>query len=237
MLIELSDGDARRALAALEIAVLSVAATTRRVDLEVAKQSVQQRILRFDPAGDDHYDVASAFIKSIRGSDPDASLYWLARMLESGEDPRFVARRLMIAASEDIGNADPQALLIAAAAFQATEMIGMPECRINLAQATTYLACSPKSNASYLAIDSALQDVRSKAILPVPVHLRDRHYKGAQRLGHGDNYQYPHDTAEGWCDQDYLGVPKTYYRPADRGCEAEFRQRLEELRERRSHST
>ena len=237
LLIELSDGDARRALAALEIAVLSVAATTRRVDLEVAKQSVQQRILRFDPAGDDHYDVASAFIKSIRGSDPDASLYWLARMLESGEDPRFVARRLMIAASEDIGNADPQALLIAAAAFQATEMIGMPECRINLAQATTYLACSPKSNASYIAIDSALQDVRSKSILPVPVHLRDRHYKGAQRLGHGDNYQYPHDTAEGWCDQDYLGVPKTYYRPADRGCEAEFRQRLEELRERRSHST
>ncbi len=236
LMIELSDGDARRALAALEIAVRSVASTTRRVDLKVAQQSVQHRILRFDPAGDDHYDVASAFIKSIRGSDPDASLYWLARMLESGEDPRFIARRLVIAASEDIGNADPQALLIATAAFQATETIGMPECRINLAQATTYLACSPKSNASYTAIDAALLDVRRKTVLPVPVHLRDRHYTGAQQLGHGDNYQYPHDADDGWCEQDYLGVSRTYYQPVDRGCEAVFRQRLQELRERRHQS-
>lgn len=236
LLVELSDGDARRALTALEIAVLSVAATTQQVDLEVAKESVQQRVLRFDPAGDDHYDVASAFIKSIRGSDPDASLYWLARMLESGEDPRFVARRLVIAASEDIGNADPQALLIATAAFQATETIGMPECRINLAQATTYLACAPKSNAAYTAIDAALQDVRSQTILPVPLHLRDRHYEGAKQLGHGDGYRYPHDAEDGWCSQDYLGVPKCYYEPVDRGHEAVFKERLQDLRQRREPS-
>ena len=236
LLAELSDGDARRALSALEIAVLSVATTTRKVDLKVAKESVQKRILRFDPAGDDHYDVASAFIKSIRGSDPDASLYWLARMLESGEDPRFIARRLVIAASEDIGNADPQALLIATAAFQATETIGMPECRINLAQATTYLACCPKSNAACTAIDAALQDVRSQAVLPVPMHLRDRHYEGAKQLGHGEHYQNPHETTDGWCEQDYLGVLKTYYLPADRGHEAAFRQHLHGLRNRREQS-
>ena len=236
LLVELSDGDARRALTALEIAVLSVTATTRKVDLEVAKESVQQRILRFDPAGDDHYDVASAFIKSIRGSDPDAALYWLARMLESGEDPRFVARRLVIAASEDIGNANPQALLIATAAFQATETIGMPECRINLAQATTYLACSPKSNASCTAIDAALHDVRTQTIQPVPIHLRDRHYQGAKQLGHGDNYQYPHDNDDGWSDQNYLGIAKTYYEPTDRGDEAVFRQRLQEFRRRQEQA-
>ncbi len=236
LLVELSDGDARRALSALEIAVLSVTATTQHVTADVARESVQQRILRFDPAGDDHYDVASALIKSIRGSDPDASLYWLARMLESGEDPRFIARRLVIAASEDIGNADPQALLIATAAFQATETIGMPECRINLAQAATYLACSPKSNASCTAIDSALHDVRTQSVLPVPLHLRDRHYRGAERLGHGDGYQYPHDAEDGWCDQDYLGVARTYYDPVDRGHEASFRQRLEELRRRREQA-
>ncbi|MCP4508725.1 MAG: replication-associated recombination protein A, partial [Fuerstiella sp.] len=181
----LSDGDARRALMALEIAVLSVAATTKNVDRTVAQESLQKRVIRFDPNGDDHYDVASAFIKSIRGSDPDASLYWLARMLEAGEDPRFIARRLVISASEDVGNADPQGLLIATAAFQATETIGMPECRINLAQATTYLACAPKSNAAYKAIDAALQDVRTNSVLPVPMHLRDGHYKGAEKLGHG----------------------------------------------------
>jgi len=233
LLVELSDGDARRALTALEIAVLSVAGTTRQVDLTVAQESVQQRILRFDPAGDDHYDVASAFIKSIRGSDPDASLYWLARMLESGEDPRFIARRLVIAASEDIGNADPQGLVIANAAFQATENIGMPECRINLAQATTYLACCPKSNASCTAIDAAIHDVRTQSVLPVPTHLRDGHYKGAEQLGHGANYRYPHEAPDGWCDQDYLGVEKTYYAPTDRGYESVIRKRLKELRQRR----
>ena len=211
LIATLSDGDARRALMALEIAVLSVATTTKNVDRTVAQESLQKRVIRFDPNGDDHYDVASAFIKSIRGSDPDASLYWLARMLESGEDPRFIARRLVISASEDIGNADPQGLLVATAAYQATETIGMPECRINLAQATTYLACAPKSNAAYKAIDAALQDVRTNSVLPVPMHLRDGHYKGAEKLGHGVGYQYAHDSDDGWVEQDYLGVPKQYY--------------------------
>ena len=194
---------------------------------------MQRRVVRFDPTGDDHYDVASAFIKSIRGSDPDAALYWLARMLESGEDPRFIARRLVIAASEDIGNADPMGLPIATAAYQATETIGMPECRINLAQATTYLACAPKSNASYVAIDAAIVDVRSNSLVPVPMHLRDGNYAGSKRLGHGVGYEYAHDAADGWVNQDYLGVEKQYYQPVDRGHEAELLRRLTDLRERR----
>lgn len=230
LIATLSDGDARRSLTSLEIAVLSVADTTRHVDLQVAKESLQKRVVRFDPNGDDHYDVASAFIKSIRGSDPDAALYWLARMLESGEDPRFIARRLVIAASEDIGNADPQGLLIATAAFQATETIGMPEVRINLAQATTYLACAPKSNASYKAIDAALNDVRTQSVLPVPMHLRDGHYKGSERLGHGKGYKYAHDSEDGFVEQDYLGVTKRYYEPVDRGRESEFLNWVNKLR-------
>ncbi|MFM7037375.1 MAG: replication-associated recombination protein A, partial [Planctomycetaceae bacterium] len=233
-LARLSDGDGRRALTALEIAVLSVARTTRHVDLAVAEESLQRRVIRFDPNGDDHYDLASAFIKSIRGSDPDAALYWMARMLESGEDPRFIARRLVIAASEDIGNADPRALPLAVAAWQAVETVGMPECRINLAQAVTFLACAQKSNAAYLAIDAALADVRQNSILPVPMHLRDGHYAGAARLGHGVGYQYSHDSPEGWTSQDYLGVPKQYYQPVDRGMESEFLKRLSDLRARRS---
>ncbi len=231
LIVTLSDGDARRSLTALEIAVLSVAGTTKEVDRAVAQESLQKRVIRFDPNGDDHYDVASAFIKSIRGSDPDASLYWLARMLEAGEDPRFIARRLVISASEDVGNADPQALLLATAAFQATETIGMPECRINLSQVTTYLACAPKSNAAYKAIDAALNDVRTQTVLPVPMHLRDRHYKGAERLGHGEGYQYAHDSVDGWVNQDYLGVAKQYYEPVDRGHESQFRQWVDKLRE------
>lgn len=230
----LSDGDARRALTALEIAVLSVAQDGRLVDAEAAQESLQRRVVRFDAGGDDHYDVASAFIKSIRGSDPDAALYWLARMLEAGEDPRFIARRLVIAASEDIGNADPVALMVASAAFQATESIGMPECRINLAQATTYLSCAEKSNASCLAIDAALHDLRTNPILPVPMHLRDGHYAGAERLGHGRGYVYPHDAPGGWVPQQYMGVEKIYYQPTDRGREAVFQKRLEEFRRRRS---
>ncbi len=210
VLARLSDGDARRALTALEIAVLSVARTTQHVDVTVAEESLQRRVIRFDPNGDDHYDLASAFIKSIRGSDPDAALYWMARMLESGEDPRFIARRIVIAASEDVGNADPRALPLAVAAWQAVETVGMPECRINLAQAVTFLACAQKSNAAYTAIDAALADVRQNSILPVPMHLRDGHYAGAERLGHGTGYQYAHDSADGWVSQDYLGVPKQY---------------------------
>jgi len=233
LIAELSDGDARRSLTSLEIAVLSVAESSRHVDVEVARESLQKRVVRFDPGGDDHYDVASAFIKSIRGSDPDAALYWLARMLESGEDPRFIARRLVISASEDIGNADPQGLLIATAAFQATETIGMPEVRINLAQATTYLACAPKSNAAYTAIDAALQDIRTQSVLPVPMHLRDGHYKGAERLGHGKGYRYAHDDERGFVEQDYLGVEKQYYHPVNRGRESEFRAWVEQLRQSR----
>lgn len=236
LIATLSDGDARRALTALEIAVLSVAENSCVVDREVAQESLQKRVVRFDPNGDDHYDVASAFIKSIRGSDPDASLYWLARMLESGEDPRFIARRLVISASEDVGNADPQALLIATAAFQATETIGMPEVRINLAQATTYLACAPKSNAAYKAIDAALQDVRTQSVLPVPMHLRDGHYKGAEKLGHGQGYRYAHDSEDGWVEQDYLGVQKQYYEPVDRGKEIEFRAWVDKLRQVQAES-
>lgn len=232
-LARLSDGDARRALTALEIAVLSVARTTKHVDQIVAEESLQRRVIRFDPNGDEHYDVASAFIKSIRGSDPDAALYWLARMLESGEDPRFIARRLVIAASEDIGNAEPQALPLAVAAWQAVETVGMPECRINLAQAVTFLACAPKSNAAYVAIDAAIADVRQNSILPVPMHLRDGHYPGAAKLGHGTGYQYAHDSPDGWVNQDYLGVEKHYYQPTSRGAEAELLKRLTELRNKR----
>tara|TARA_B100000029_G_scaffold444787_1_gene464791 strand:+ start:1325 stop:2644 length:1320 start_codon:yes stop_codon:yes gene_type:complete len=232
-LAEVADGDARRALGALEIGVLSVAATENRcLTLAVAEESVQKKAVRYDD--DTHYDAASALIKSLRGSDPDAAMYWLARMLEAGEDPRFLARRLVILASEDIGNADPQALVLANAAAQATERVGMPECRIILAQATSYLALAPKSNASYVAIDRAIADVRTRAVLPVPTHLKDSHYPGAQRLGHGQGYEYAHDGEDGWVDQDYLGVDRTYYEPTGRGHEAEMKQRLEELKQRRS---
>ena len=224
------DGDARRALTALEIAALSLADSATVLDLEVAQESIQKKAVRYDATGDDHYDVASAFIKSMRGSDPDAAIYWLARMLEAGEDPRFVARRIVILASEDVGNADPQALVIANAAAQATEFVGMPECRIILAQAVTYLACAPKSNASYAAINAAMKDIRTGTVLPVPTHLRDGHYAGAERLGHGEGYEYAHDSESGWVDQDYLGVKKSYYQPVDRGVEASHRKRLSKLR-------
>lgn len=231
-LAEVSDGDARRALTALEIGVRSLP-PGGRFDLAAAQESIQKKALLYDAAGDQHYDVISAFIKSIRGSDPDAAIYWLARMIEAGEDPRFIARRLVIAASEDVGNADPHALPLANAAAEATDRVGLPEARIILAQATTYLACAPKSNAAYLAIDAALEDVRHRRLLPVPMHLRDAHYRGAQRLGHGAGYAYAHEGEGGWVDQDYLGVEKTYYQPTDRGREAEFQQRLADLRARR----
>lgn len=233
-LAEISDGDARRALSALEIGVLSVAGTEQLFDLAVAQESIQKKAIRYDNQGDEHYDAASALIKSLRGSDPDAALYWLARMLEAGEDPRFLARRIVIAAAEDVGNADPMALVLAQAAADATEFVGMPECRIPLAQAVTYIASAPKSNASYTAIEAALSDVRSQRILPVPMHLRDAHYGGAERLGHGANYEYAHNSPEGWVNQDYLGVERTYYEPVDRGFEAELRRRLREIRQRRS---
>jgi len=235
-LAEVSDGDARRALTALEIGVLSVAGSGAKFDLQVAQESIQKKAVQYDPTGDEHYDAASALIKSMRGSDPDAAIYWLARMLEAGEDPRFLARRIVIAASEDVGNADPQALVLAQAAAEATEFLGMPECRIPLAQAVAYIALAPKSNASYRAIDAALEDVRTRRVLPVPVHLRDAHYAGAKRLGHGEGYQYSHNAPDGWVAQDYLGVERNYYDPVERGFEAELKSRLTDLRQRRSAS-
>ncbi|MDB4732967.1 replication-associated recombination protein A [Planctomicrobium sp.] len=232
-LSEICDGDARRALTALEIGVLSLDAGHKVFDRQVAQESIQKKAVLYDAKGDQHYDVASAFIKSIRGSDPDAAIYWLAKMLVAGEDPRFIARRIVISASEDIGNADPQALVIANAAANSTERVGMPECRIMLAQAVTYLATAPKSNASYKAINAAMDDIQNHRVVPVPSHLKDSHYKGAKDLGHGEGYQYAHNSEDGWVDQDYLGVEKTYYEPVNRGHEAEIKKRLDELKSQR----
>lgn len=229
-LAEVSDGDARRALTALEIAVLSTDARPVELTRELVAESVQKKAVEYDPTGDSHYDAASALIKSVRGSDPDAAIYWLARMLEGGEDVRFLARRIVILASEDIGNADPHALPLAVAAMQATEFVGLPECQLALAQAVTYLACAPKSNASTVAIGEARRDVQQGRLLPVPVHLRDRHYAGAKQLGHGEGYQYAHDEAGGIAAQDYLGIEKEYYRPVDRGFERELAERLTTIR-------
>jgi putative ATPase len=232
-LAETSDGDARRALNALEVGVLSAGPPPVEFTLEAARESIQRKALVFDPTGDTHYDLASAFIKSLRGSDPDAALYWLARMLESGEDPRFIARRLVILASEDVGNADPQALVLAAAAAQAVEFIGLPECQLNLAQAVTYLATAPKSNASMVALGRAQDDVRSGRTLEVPKHLRDASYRGATKLGHGEGYEYSQDQPDAWSDQPYLPENRRYYEPVERGFEAEIRRRLDEWRQRR----
>jgi putative ATPase len=240
-LAEVSDGDARRALGALEVAVLSSQNSPPlqggisgglRITRELIADAVQRKAINYDPTGDDHYDAASALIKSIRGSDPDAGIYWLARMLEGGEDVRFLARRLVILASEDIGNADPQALPLAVAAMQACEFVGLPECQLTLAQAVTYLACAPKSNASCVAIGEAQSDIREGRVLPVPRHLQDSHYPGAKRLGHGEGYKYAHDAEGGIASQDYLGVEREYYRPTDRGFEKDLAARLEQIRER-----
>jgi len=233
-LAEICDGDARRALTALEIGVLSAAAQRPDVPvdftLDVAQESIQRKVMDFDPTGDAHYDLASAFIKSMRGSDPDAAIYWLARMLEAGEDPRFIVRRIVICASEDVGNADPQALLLAAAALQAVEFVGLPECQLSLAQAVTYIATAPKSNAATLAIAKAREDVRSGRTLAVPEHLRDAHYRGAAKLGHGADYKYSHDYEGGWVEQQYLPEERRYYEPVDRGFEEEIRKRIAAVR-------
>ena len=231
-LAEVSDGDARRALGALEVGVLSSSERPLKFTRALAEESVQRKAVDYDRQGDLHYDSASALIKSIRGSDPDAALYWLARMLEGGEDVRFLTRRLVILASEDMGNADPHALPLAVAAMQACEFVGLPECQLTLAQAVTYLACAPKSNASTVAIGEAQHDVREGRVLPVPVQLRDRHYQGAKRLGHGEGYEYAHDAPDAVAAQDYLGVEREYYRPVDRGFEKELAERLEAIRAR-----
>jgi putative ATPase len=229
-LAQVSDGDARRALSALEIGVLSSSERPLHFTRVLAEESVQRKAVDYDKLGDAHYDSASALIKSIRGSDPDAALYWLARMLEGGEDVRFLARRIVILASEDVGNADPQALPLAVAAMQACEFVGLPECQLTLAQAVTYLACAPKSNAATIGIGEALADVRGGRLLPVPVHLRDKHYPGANRLGHGASYEYAHDAEDAIAAQDYLGIDREYYRPTNRGFETELAKRLESIR-------
>lgn len=236
-LAEMCDGDARRALTALEIGVLSAHEKPIRFTRAVAAESIQRKVLEFDATGDTHYDLASAFIKSMRGSDPDAAIYWLARMLESGEDPRFIARRVVICASEDVGNADPQALVVAAAALQACEFVGLPECQLALSQAVTYIATAPKSNASMLAIAKAREDVRSGRTLPVPTHLRDASYRGAANLGHGAGYQYSHDAPGGWVNQEYLPEERRYYEPVDRGFEAEIKKRLDQIRAERGRNS
>ncbi|QOT01062.1 AAA family ATPase [Brevibacterium sp. JNUCC-42] len=229
-LIHYAEGDARRLLNALELATTTTPLNETGeivITLDVAVESIQRRAVRYDKSGDNHYDTISAFIKSIRGSHPDGALYWLARMIDAGEDPRFIARRLIISASEDIGNADPQALSVAVSCFQALELIGMPEGRISLGQATTYLATAPKSNAAYMGINQALTYVQKEGHKPVPVHLRDRHYKGAATLGHGEGYLYPHDYPEGYVKQRYLpeGVEERFYQPKQIGYESEIQKR------------
>ena len=228
-LATISDGDARKALNALEIAALTTPPAADGfiiIDLPVAEQSIQKKAIVYDGDGDAHYDTISAFIKSMRGSDPDATLYWLAKMIHAGEDPRFISRRMMICAAEDVGLADPMALLVATAAHQAAEFVGWPEARIPLAEAALYIACANKSNSAYLAIDAALADVREGRTLPVPEHLRDTHYAGAKKLGHGQGYQYAHDHPDHFVAQDYLGAARRYYEATEQGYERKIKERL-----------
>ncbi|MCR9210108.1 MAG: replication-associated recombination protein A [bacterium] len=232
-----SDGDARKALTALEVAVHSHDDPKASITREDVAESMTSRIAGYDATGDDHYDLASALIKSIRGSDVDASLYWLARMLEGGEDIRFLCRRLVILASEDIGNADPQALMIAVSAMQACEMIGLPEAQLTLSQTVAYLSLAPKSNAATSAISAARRDVRDRQVIPVPKMLRCGHYTGAEELGHGDGYKSAHNTEEGVAKLDYLGVDRRYYEPVERGFETELASRLQKIREQLGRET
>lgn len=229
-LAKVCEGDARKALGVIELAVLSTETRPVVLNVELIKESVQQKTIQYDATGDEHYDTASALIKSIRGSDPDAALYWLARMLEAGEDIRFICRRLIILASEDIGNADPQALTLAVSTSQACEFIGLPECQLTLSQAVIYLACAEKSNSATSAIGAARKEVREGELIPVPVHLRDSHYAGAKELGHGSDYQYSHNAPDGFVAQDYLGVDRTFYEPTPRGWEGGISERLFKFR-------
>ncbi len=235
-LAEVSDGDARRALNALEVAVMTTPPGPDgvvRCTLAVAEDSIQKKAVVYDRDEDAHYDAASAFIKSMRGSDPDAAIYWMARMLEAGEDPRFIARRMVICAAEDVGNAAPLALMLANAALQAAEFVGLPEAKIPLAQAVTYIACAPKSNAAYMAIANAEKDVQEGRTLEVPDHLKDASYRGAKRLGRGEGYKYAHDFEGHFVDQDYLPVDRIYYEPTEQGHEKEIKKRLAAWRKRR----
>lgn len=236
-LAEISGGDARHALNAIELGILT---TDRSEDgkihitLEVAGECIQKRVVRYDKTGDQHYDTISAFIKSMRGSDPDAAIYYLARMLYAGESLTFIARRVMICAAEDVGMADPNALTVAVSAAQAVERIGMPESRIILAEAVAYVASAPKSNASYLAVDEALAEVEKSGNLPIPTHLQDAHYKGASKLGHGIGYLYAHDFENHYVKQQYLPYElngKEFYRPTDNGYEKKIKDHMKRLKE------
>ena len=236
-LADVANGDARSALNAIELGIL----TTPRaedgwihINLDVASECIQKRVVKYDKSGDNHYDTISAFIKSMRGSDPDAAVYYLARMLYAGEDIKFIARRIMICAAEDVGNADPQALVVAVAASQAVERIGMPEAQIILSQAVTYVATAPKSNAACNAVFSALDTVQQTRTAPIPVHLQDAHYKGAAKLGHGDGYQYAHAFPKHYVKQQYLpdGLEdRVFYEPSDNGYERKIREHMSWLKE------
>jgi putative ATPase len=229
------DGDARKALASLEIGVLSLAAEKTgekiKFNLKIAKESIQQKAIEYDRTGDTHYDLASALQKSMRGSDPDATVYWLARMLVGGEDARFIARRIAVCAAEDVGNADPMATILAAAAVQISEFVGLPEAQLALAQAAIYVACAPKSNASASAVWEAVEDVKSKKTIPVPKHLKDSHYRSAKKLGFGVGYKYPHNFEGGFVPQEYLPaqVKKNYYVPKNVGYEKNIKVYLQKL--------
>ncbi len=231
-LSQVSDGDARRALNALELGVLTTAADSDgqiHFTRKVAEESIQKKAVVYDADGDAHYDTISAFIKSMRGSDPDAALYYLAKMLYAGEEPRFIARRIVICASEDVGNADPQALVLANAAFQVSEFVGMPEARIPLAQATVYISCAPKSNASYMGIEKAMKDVAENRTFEVPKHLKDASYQGAKSLGRGEGYKYAHDYPGHHVAQEYLEQKMRYYFPTDQGYEKTLKAYLDTI--------
>lgn len=231
-LAKVSDGDARRALNALEVAALTTPKVNGRIHLtrSVIEESIQKKAVVYDRDEDAHYDTISAFIKSMRGSDPDATLYWLAKMLYAGEDPRFIARRIMICAAEDVGNADPQALVVSTAAMQASEFVGLPEARIPLAQAAVYVACAPKSNAAYLGLEQATKDVEAGRTLAVPSHLQDASYKGAKTLGRGKGYQYAHDFPGHHVEQAHLPERRVYYEPTELGYEKTIKERLARIR-------
>jgi putative ATPase len=232
-LAKVSEGDARRGLNALEIGTLTAPKSKEgfiNFNLEVASESIQKKVVIYDRDEDAHYDTASAFIKSMRGSDPDAALYWMTKMLYAGEDPRFIARRICILAAEDVGNADPLALVLANAALQIAEFVGMPEARIPLAQAVIYVSCAPKSNASYLAIEKAYQDIEKERVQEVPLHLKDASYKGAEVLGHGKGYKYSHNYKDHYVKQEYTKKKVKYYEPTGIGYEAKIKERLEKLK-------
>ena len=240
-LADISNGDARAALTAVELGIL----TTERsedglihITLSVASECIQKRVVKYDKSGDNHYDTVSAFIKSMRGSDPDAAVYYLARMLYAGEDIKFIARRIMICASEDVSNADPMALVVATSAAQAVERIGMPEAQIILAQAVTYVASAPKSNSAVCAISEAMETVKNTMTAPVPSHLQDAHYKSSSKLGHGIGYKYAHDYPNHYVEQQYLPdglTDRKFYRPSENGYEKQIREYFHKIKGEYSH--